>query len=213
MATMASERVGDGLAQDEDAEPDGLEDATAPNGALAALIARAQALGGGAAPVDRWDPEHCGTIPMRIAADGTWHYNGSPIARERLVQLFARILRREPDGSFVLVTPVEKMQIEVEDAPFAAVEIAASGEGEGRSIVLRTNVGDVVTLGPDHPLRVARERQTDGFVPYVKVRGGLEARLTRAAALELVDLAQEDADGRLAVWSEGSPHPLEPADD
>jgi hypothetical protein len=178
--------------------------------ALSALIARAEELGGGSAPVDTWNPPDCGPIPMRIAADGTWHYRGSPIGRERLVRLFASILRQEADGSFVLVTPVEKMTIEVEDAPFLAVELAAEGTGRDRRLVLRTNVGDVVTAGPDHPLRVAEEGGHRGFVPYVRVRGRLEARFTRPLALELADLAEPAPDDpdRLGVWSGGAFFPL-----
>lgn len=181
-----------------------------PSAALSALIARAEELGGGAAPVDTWNPPDCGAIPIRIAADGSWHYRGSPVARERLVRLFASILRREPDGSFVLVTPVEKMTIEVEDAPFLAVEIAADGQGRDRTVTVRTNVGDVVALGPDHPLRAEEEAGTGGLKPYVLVRGGLEARLSRPAALELADLAEPDPDdpGRLGVWSGGAFFPL-----
>lgn len=177
--------------------------------ALAALIARAQELGGGAAPVDKWNPAHCGSLPMRIAADGSWHYNGSPIQRERLVRLFATILRREDDGSFVLVTPVEKMTIEVEDAPFLAVEIAVEGARRTATITVRTNVGDVVRVGPDHPLRVASEGEHRGFVPYVLVRGGLEARFSRPAALELAELAESGPDGgALGVWSGGTFFPI-----
>jgi hypothetical protein len=181
-----------------------------PSAALSALIARAEELGGRAAPVDKWDPPDCGSIPMTIAADGTWHYRGSPITRERLVLLFASILRREPDGSFVLVTPVEKMTIEVEDAPFVGVEIAADSRGTGQRVTVRTNVGDVVAIGADHPLRVAEEPGTGGFVPYVLVRRGLEARLSRPAALDLAELAEHDADdiSRLGVWSGGVFFPL-----
>ncbi len=173
------------------------------SGALQALIARASELGGGAAPVDAWNPPDCGPIPMRIAWDGSWHYNGSAIKRPRLVRLFASILRREPDGAFVLVTPVEKVSIEVEDAPFAGVELAHT-DGV---ITVRTSVGDVVTVGPEHSLRFALEPQTDGLLPYVHVRRGLEARLTRAAALELVDLAEE-RDGTLGVPSGDAFFPL-----
>lgn len=170
---------------------------------LAALIARAAELGGGAAPVDRWDPPFCGDIPMRIAADGSWHYGGSPILRERLVRLFASVLKRE-DGRFVLVTPAEKVAIAVDDAPFQAVELAATGTGTAATLTVRTNVGDVVTVGPEHPLVV---RGGTGFVPYVTVRRGLEARFTRAAALELADLAIAQG-GRLGVWSSGMFFPL-----
>lgn len=164
-------------------------------GSLAALFARAVESGGGAAPVDRWDPPDCGPIPMRIAADGTWHYAGSPIVREAMVRLFARILRREADGRIVLVTPVEKVTIEVEDVPFLAVEMAVEGDGEGRTLLFRTNVGDVVRAGPDHPLRFAEEPATGGFLPYVTVRGGLEARLTRSVAVELADLVEDGVGG------------------
>lgn len=188
------------------------EDAFAPGGAsspLAALVARASELGGGAAPVDKWNPEHCGPIPMRIAADGTWFYNGTPIQRERLVRLFASILRRESDGEFVLVTPVEKVGIEVEDAPFQAVELAVDGEGEAAVLTVRTNTGDVVTIGPDHPLRARRDPANDGFVPYVRVRGRLDARFTRAMALELAELVVEGEGGELVVWSGGVAFPID----
>ncbi len=178
---------------------------------LGALIARASELGGGAAPVERWNPADCGRIPMRIAADGTWHYHGSPIRRERLVRLFASVLRREPDASFVLVTPVEKVTIDVDDAPFVAVELVAEGEGAAMILTLRTNVGDVVTVDADHPLRAGVEAETGGFLPYVRVRGGLEARLTRPMALELADLADESPReaGRFGVWSAGTFFPLD----
>ena len=171
---------------------------------LGALMARAATLGGGgAAPVHLWNPPDCGAIPMRIAADGSWHYHGTPIRRERMVRLFASVLRREPDGAFVLVTPVEKVSIEVEDAPFQAVEMVREGEGEDATLVIRTNVGDVVRAGPDHPLRFRIEAENDGLVPYVRVRGGLEARLTRALAMELgEEIAQKD--GRYGVFSGGA---------
>ena len=183
---------------------DSSDEVGGPAGPLAALIARASELGGGAAPVHKWNPDHCGPIPMRIAADGTWFYNGTPILRERLVRLFASILRREPDGEFVLVTPVEKMGIEVEDAPFQAVEIVAEGEGEGAVLTVRTNMGDVVEVGPEHPLRVRLDPANDGFIPYVRIRGELDARFTRPAALELAELATEAGGGDLVVWSGGT---------
>ena len=111
--------------------------------------------------MERWNPPYCGEIDMRIAADGTWFYRGSPIGREALVRLFASILRREPDGRHVLVTPVEKVGIAVEDAPFLAVEVAAEGEGAERVLTFRTNVGDIVAAGPEHPLAL-RDRGRDG---------------------------------------------------
>ncbi|MGQ7794237.1 DUF1285 domain-containing protein [Faunimonas sp. B44] len=174
---------------------------TLPAG-LAALVERA----GSAAPerpVERWDPPDCGDIDMRITADGTWHYMGGPIGREALVRLFASVLRREPDGRYVLVTPVEKLGIRVDDAPFAAVEMAADGEGRAARLTFRTNVGDVVTAGPDHPLRFALEAETDGLKPYVLVRRGLEALLARPVAFELAELASAH-EGRPGVWSGGA---------
>lgn len=170
---------------------------------LGGLLQRAAALGGGAAPVHLWNPPACGAIAMRIAADGTWHYHGSPILRDRMVRLFASILRREPDGHFVLVTPVEKVTIDVDDAPFQAVEMAREGEDDKAVLVMRTNMGDVVRAGPDHPLRFRIEEDTGGLIPYVTVRGGLEARLTRALAMELTE-AFAVRDGRYGVFSGGT---------
>ncbi|UOM36825.1 DUF1285 domain-containing protein [Acuticoccus sp. I52.16.1] len=145
---------------------------------------------------------------MRIAADGTWFYNGTPILRDRLVRLFASILRREADGEFVLVTPIEKVGIEVEDAPFQAVELVVEGEGEDAGLTVRTNMGDVVTVGREHPLRVRLDPRNDGFIPYVRVRGALDARFTRPAAMELAELATARDDGSLVVWSGGITFPL-----
>jgi hypothetical protein len=156
-----------------------------------------------ARPVERWNPPYCGEIDMRIAADGSWHYRGSVIAREPLVRLFASILRREDDNRHFLVTPVEKVGIAVDDAPFTAVEVLVEGEGAERTLTFRTNVGDIVEAGPDHPLRFAEEAGTGGLKPYVKVRGRLEALATRPVALELVAIAEED-EGRLGIWSGGA---------
>ncbi len=169
---------------------------------LASLVAEAGEAAK-ARPVERWNPPYCGEIDMRIAADGTWHYRGSPIAREALVRLFASILRREADGRHVLVTPVERVGIAVDDAAFAAVEVAAGGEGANRTLTFRTNVGDIVAAGPEHPLRFAIEPATGGFKPYLYVRGGLEALATRAVALELVGIAVA-SDGAAGLWSGGS---------
>ena len=168
---------------------------------LAALVAEA----GQAAPsrpVERWNPPYCGEIDMRIAADGTWFYRGSPIGRDALVRLFASILRREPDGRHVLVTPVEKVGITVEDAPFMAVEVASEGDGAERVLTFRTNVGDIVAAGLEHPLRFQTESATNGLKPYVLIRGALEALATRALQLELVALAGEFG-GRSGLWSGG----------
>ena len=177
-----------------------------PSG-LAALIERA----GTAAqerPVERWDPPDCGEIDMRIAADGAWRYRGSPIAREALVRLFASILRREADGRYVLVTPVEKVGIAVEDAPFLAVEMASVGEGQTQRITFRTNVGDVVEAGTDHPIRFEAEAGTGGLKPFLTVRRGLEALLTRPLVHELVALADMH-EGAHGVWSGGRFFPFE----
>ena len=154
-------------------------------------------------PVERWNPAFCGEIDMRVGADGTWLYRGSPIGREALVRLFASILRREEDGRFVLVTPVEKVGIHVEDAPFLAVEMFRDSAGERQVLTFRTNVGDVVAAGPQHPLRFAVEPGTGGLKPYVTVRGRLEALLTRPLAHQLADCAEEH-DGRLGVCSGGA---------
>lgn len=171
-----------------------------PSG-LAALVAEA-GKPAPARPVERWNPRHCGDIDIRIAADGTWHYRGSIVNREALVRLFASILRREPDGSHVLVTPVEKLTIRVDDAPFSAVQVVAEGQGERQRLTFRTSVGDVVTADTAHPLRFSVEAETSGLKPYLTVRSGLEALATRALALELVDLAVERG-GVAGLWSGG----------
>jgi hypothetical protein len=153
-------------------------------------------------PVERWDPPYCGEIDMRIDANGGWFYRGSPIRRDGLVRLFASILRREPDGSHVLVTPAEKVGIVVEDAPFLAVEVLSEGSAETRRLTFRTNVGDLVAAGPDHPLRFEAEPRTGGLKPYLLVRHGLDALLTRAVTHELAATAYERG-GALGLWSDG----------
>lgn len=185
-----------------DVEPD-------PAAALAALVARAERAGLEAAPVERWNPPYCGGIDMVIRSDGTWIHEGVPIRRAPLVRLFSSVLARNADGSFVLVTPGEKLGIRVEDAPFTAVEMVADPRSEGEVLVFRTNVGDVVEAGPDHPLRF--EAGEGGFRPYLLVRGRLEARLTRTLAYDLANLAQEAPDGALFVASGGARFALPPA--
>lgn len=140
-------------------------------------------------PVERWNPAYCGEIDMRIAADGTWFYNGTPIGRPALVKLFASILRKDPDRH-VLVTPVERVGIVVEDAPFQAVEMAVEGHGRERRIAFRTNVDDLVEVGRGHPLRFERDA-AGGVKPYLRVRGELWARVTRALTYDLVALGEE----------------------
>ena len=168
----------------------------------------------GLPPVERWNPAYCGEIDMRIAADGTWHYMGTPINRPALVKLFSTVLRKDPERH-VLVTPVERVGIEVEDAPFLAVEMAVEGEGEGRQIAFRTNVDDLVQVGPERPLRFEQDA-TGGVKPYVRVRGELWARVTRSLALDLIALG---AEGEIAgaatfgVRAGGAFFPIAPVSD
>jgi hypothetical protein len=160
-------------------------------------------------PVERWNPKNCGVSAMRIARDGTWFHEGRPIARPAMVRLFSTILRREPDGSFVLVTPVEKLDIEVEDAPFTAIELKTEGEGEKRSLAFRLNTGDVIIADPDHPLRIVD--RTGEPHPYLTVRAGLEALIVRPVYYELANLALAEGGDPAGVWSRGAFFALEPA--
>ncbi len=160
-------------------------------------------------PVERWDPAHCGTSGMRIARDGTWYHEGSPIGRQAMVRLFSTILRREPDGGFVLVTPVEKLDIEVEDAPFVAVELKTEGEGEARSLAFRLNTGDLLVAGPANPLHF--EAGADGPHPYLSVRAGLDALIARAVYYELAEIALAEGSDPAGLWSGGAFFPFEPA--
>ncbi len=164
---------------------------------IAALVA-AQKL----PPVDQWHPAHCGDSFMRIAADGTWFHEGTPIGRAELVRLFSSILRREDDGSFVLVTPGEKLDIVVDDAPFAAVGADSEGEGRGRTIAFRLNTGDHVMAGDANRLRV--ETGPDGTPrPYLHVRRGLEALVNRATFYQLADWALAEGAEPPGLWSKG----------
>ncbi|KAA2236402.1 DUF1285 domain-containing protein [Salinarimonas soli] len=162
----------------------------------------------GIPPVERWNPDFCGDIDMRIAADGTWFYGGTPIGRPALVRLFSTILRKDPDR-YVLVTPVERVGIVVEDAPFVAVQMAVEGEGASRTIAMRTNVDDVIAVGADHPLRFERDDH-DGVKPYVRVRHDLWARVTRALTYDLVGLGEE-RDGVFGLAAGGTFFPIAPA--
>jgi len=146
-----------------------------------------------------------GDLDMRIARDGTWFYRGSPIARVPLVKLFASVLRREPDGSYWLVTPAERGRVTVEDAPFIAVAVDRQGEGRAQRLIFRTNLDEIVTAGTDHSLRV--ETAADGTpAPYILVRPGLEARLARPVFYELVEWGEERpiaGENQFGVWSGG----------
>ncbi|MDR6849897.1 hypothetical protein J2Y57_003121 [Sphingomonas sp. BE137] len=160
-------------------------------------------------PVERWNPTHCGDSEMRIARDGTWFHQGSPIGREAMVRLFSTILRREADGGYVLVTPVEKLDIVVEDAPFVAVEMKVSGEGKVATLTFRLNTGDLVTADADHALRF--EPREDGPRPYLHVRAGLDAVVARTVYYELAQRAIDGGDVPPGVWSAGAFFPLEPS--
>jgi hypothetical protein len=157
-------------------------------------------------PVDEWQPERCGHSGMRIARDGTWYHEGSPIRRPAMVRLFSTVLRREPDGRHVLVTPVEKLDIEVESTAFRAVEMTSEGEGYERRIAFRLDSGDAVILDSDHPLRIVETAH--GPSPRLLVRHGLEAELTRAVYYELAEIALADGAEPPGIWSSGTFFPL-----
>jgi uncharacterized protein len=183
-----------------------------PDEALAGLGEVAAARRRGPAPVHLWNPPYCGEIEMRIAADGTWFYRGSPIGRAPLVQLFASILRKDGDR-YVLVTPVERVGIIVDDAPFLAVEMRREeASGEPR-LVFRTNVEDEVAVDAEHPLRF-ESGAADGVKPYVKVRGELWALVKRALFYDLVALGEVQAwngEDWFGVRSSGLFFPMRPA--
>jgi uncharacterized protein len=167
-------------------------------------------------PCVRRAPMECGDLPFLIRRDGSWLYRGSPIGRKELVCLFASVLRREADGSYWLQTPAERGRIEVEDAPFVAVELDWSGDGRQQILSFRTNVDQVVTAGPEHPIRVSHDILTCEPTPYIRVRPGagdwgIEARINRAVYYELVALAVPEWVGcrrMLGVWSCGKFFPL-----
>ncbi len=152
-------------------------------------------------PVDKWDPPYCGHSGMRIARDGAWYHDGRPITRPAMVRLFSTILRREQDGSHVLVTPVEKLGIDVDSTAFRAVELTTEGEGRTRRIALRLDSGDALLLGREHPLTVVRGER--GPLPRVSVRHGLEAELSRPVYYELAQIALEEGGDPPGIWSDG----------
>jgi len=164
----------------------------------------------GLPPVNDWNPPFCGDMDMRIAHDGSWHYLGSPIGRQALVRLFSTVLRRDEDGEYYLVTPVEKVRIQVDDAPFVAIAVEINGDGEQRQLTFVTNVGDRVTADAAHPLRV--EFTDDGEpAPYVRIRDRLDALISRAVYFELAELgtARVVSDSvDFGVWSSGCFFPL-----
>ncbi|WP_416064306.1 DUF1285 domain-containing protein [Rhizobium sp. ZK1] len=197
---------------------------TADVAGLAALISRAsEAKSGkkrGLPPVEKWNPPFCGDIDMEIRADGTWFYMGTPIGRQPLVQLFSTVLRKDEDGKTYLVTPVEKVGIRVVDAPFVAVEMNASEKDGQKVLTFRTNVGDVIEAGKDHPLRFPEHGPGHGkdseLKPYLHVRGRLEALVSRAVMYELVELGEvAEVAGRnmFVVRSGGETFPIMPVDE
>ncbi len=153
-------------------------------------------------PLDKWNPPLTGDSRIRIAADGRWFHDGTVIGRENLVRLFSTILRREGDGSYVLVTPVEKQSVDVEDLPFQAVEVKSQGTSENRTLAFRLNVGNIIIAGPDHPIRF--DGSADAPRPALLVRPGIEARISRAPFYELVELACEEAPDAPGLWSSGT---------
>lgn len=157
-------------------------------------------------PVDKWNPERCGHSKMRIARDGTWFHQGSPIRRPAMIRLFSTVLRREPDGRHMLVTPVEKLEIDVESTAFRAVEMHFDGENRERRVAFRLDSGDAVILDAEHPLSVVETER--GPSPRILVRHGLEAELTRAIYYELAEIALAEGQDPPGIWSAGAFFPL-----
>jgi uncharacterized protein len=188
----------------------------APNSAsLADMIARASRTGKGVAPVDKWEPPFCGDIDMEIKRDGSWFYLGTPIGRQAMVELFASVLRKDADAKTYLVTPVEKLGIRVEDAHFVGVELDVAGDGDQQALTLRTNVGDVVEIGPEHGMRFEIEPTHGGLKPYIHVRGRLEALASRPVMHQLMAHGEQIDMGGAAMFalrSRGAVFPVMPAD-
>ena len=166
---------------------------------------------GGLPPVHLWNPPFCGDLDMRIARDGTWFYLGTPIGRFELVKLFSSILKRE-DGKYFLVTPVEKVGITVDDAPFVAVDFEAKAKGADQVLTFTTHVGDTAVAGPEHPIRVERDPETGEPSPYVLIRADLEALIDRKSFYRLVELGAHH-DGWFGLWSSGVFFPVIPSKD
>ncbi|MEM9855638.1 MAG: DUF1285 domain-containing protein, partial [Pseudomonadota bacterium] len=162
-----------------------------------------------------WNPPFCGDLDMEIKRDGTWFYMGTPIGRPGLVKLFSSILRKDGEDYF-LVTPVEKVGIRVEDAPFVAQDFDVEGEGEAQALTFVTHVGDTAKAGPEHPIRVVRDDETGEPAPYILMRANLEALIDRKSFYRLVDLgetARHEGEDWFGVWSQGAFFPIIPADE
>lgn len=158
-------------------------------------------------PVDQWQPKHCGNSDMRIAADGSWYHMGTRIDRPAMVRLFSTVLRREPDGTHLLVTPIEKLTIEVELTAFRAIAMNSEGDGEQRTIAFELDSGDAIMLGPDHPLSVTDDGH--GPSPRIAVRHGLEALIARPLYYELAEIALAERHDPPGIWSSGAFFPLQ----
>ena len=184
-----------------------------PNAESIAASARAAAKGRGIPPVHLWNPPHCGDLDIRISRDGTWFYMGTPIGRPELVRLFSTILRKDGD-SYVLVTPVEKVGITVEDAPFVAVDFELEGSGQAQTLTFTTNVADTVKAGLDAPIRIERDPKTGEPSPYVRIRANLDALIDRKSFYRLVDIGTSEIyEGKdwFGVWSGGQFFPIIPS--
>jgi len=169
----------------------------------------------GLPPVHLWNPPDCGDLDMRIARDGTWFYLGTPIGRPELVRLFSTILRKDGDR-YVLVTPVEKVGIKVDDAPFVAVDFTARGLGEDQNLTFVTNLGDEAVAGSDHPIRVERDPETGEPSPYVLIRARLEALIDRKSFYRLVEFGAHhphEGESWFGLWSGGVFFPVIPSEE
>ena len=194
------------------AKSEGSQNPVKPSAESIAATARA-ASRRGLPPVHLWNPPDCGDLDMRIARDGTWFYLGTPIGRPELVRLFSTILRKDGDR-YVLVTPVEKVGITVDDAPFVAVDFTVKGEGEAQTLNFVTNLGDETSAGSEHPIRVERDPATGEPSPYVHVRADLEALIDRKSFYRLVEIgAHHEHDGAnwFGLWSGGQFFPIIPS--
>ena len=161
-------------------------------------------------PVEQWHPDHCGDSEMVIRRDGSWTYRGEPIGREAMVRLFSTVLRREPDGSHVLVTPAEKLAIGVEATPFRAIAMTSEGKGRDRRLALEIDHADAVIVGAAHPLTIVDTPA--GPSPRVLVRGGLEAELARPVYYELAEIALAEGHDPPGLWSDGCFFALGPSE-
>lgn len=174
---------------------------------IAKQVEKAQASEKGLPPLDKWNPDLSGNIDIVIARDGQWLYEGKPIGREAIVRLFSTILRREDDGDYYLVTPVEKWRITVEDTPLLAHSLLATGEGREQVLSVTTNTGETIEIGEAHPLHVGTYEGTEEPRPVVNLRYGIEARLVTAAYYDLADLVTEETiagETAIGVWSNGN---------